>query len=206
MNLQLVLWVVLALLSGRPGFARAKEKLTSAEYYPLQVGTTWEYKKNRETITVKVVKHEKFHGVMCAALETSSGGKVLWTEYVSVGKRGLYRHGGPTSFLKPPDLFLKFPSRKRQSWKTTVKITGKGFKPQVQRSKYTQGPGPEKVTVPAGQYRAITTVVRSLSAKGLLALQTTKSWYAKGVGLVKTETKDPRGTITMELVKFTAGK
>jgi hypothetical protein len=189
-------WVCL-LVFGLTTFVSGQEKVQSSEYYPLKVGTTWTYKVMGQTISIKVAKHEKYNGVMCAVLETSAGGKVVATEHISVAKDGIYRHSMAGNKADPAVRFIKLPIKKGESWKIESKIGGQDLKVS-----YTAGE--DEITVPAGKYKTITTQTNEFEAGGQKI--TAKIWYAKGVGMVKTVMELAGNTVTLELDKFEAGK
>src|SRR5437763_13598681 len=116
MRSQLVPVVVLAFVFGLSGFASGEEKVKSSDYYPLRIGTTWAYTVNGQTISVKVAKHEKYNGALCALLETSAHGKVIASEHVSVGKDGVYRHSMAGHKADPAVRFIKLPVKQGEIW------------------------------------------------------------------------------------------
>jgi hypothetical protein len=175
----------------------ARADVKDADYYPLKVGTTWEYKAMGQTITIKVAKHEKYNGEMCALLETSAMGRVVASEHISVQKDGVFRHSMAGQKADPAVRFLKIPFKDAETWKVESKIGGQNLKVS-----YTYGK--EKVTVPAGKYDAIYTKTSEFEAGGQKV--SAQIWYAKGVGMVKTVMKLANFTVTLELSKFTAGK
>jgi hypothetical protein len=180
------------------GFAVAQGKVTSSEYYPLEVGTTWIYKAKDKSYTVKVAKHEKVGDVMCARIEVSVGDKVTNTEHISVEKDGVYRHSIGEKTFKPAVCILKLPVKKGDTWKVDSKA---GEEPV----KFEYTADEEEIQVPAGKYKAIVTKTSEFeSAPGTKARITV--WYAKGVGMVKTAMKDGTREGTLELEKFTPGK
>src|SRR5438034_10502018 len=70
---------------------KAEQDLLENPYYPLKVGTTWEYIANSKKVTVKVTQHEKVGDVLCAKLETDSGSGAVITEHLTVTNGGVYR-------------------------------------------------------------------------------------------------------------------
>jgi hypothetical protein len=195
MKLRFVSCVAFALVLGLTRSAPAEVK--SSEYYPLKVGTTWTYKANGQAITVKVAKHEKVGDVMCARLETSTGGKVVATEHIAVQKDGVYRYTMAGQTADPAVRFIKLPLKKGDTWKVSSKIGG-----QELNVEYTGGD--QEVTVPAGTYKAVFTKTNEFEAGGQKMQATI--WYAKGVGMVKTFMKIGQIEVVLELDKFEAGK
>jgi hypothetical protein len=186
---------ILALASSLP--VQAEDEVKGTEYYPLKVGTTWEYAMNGMKATVQVAKHEKFNDVLCAVVETSIGGKVAQTEYVTAGKEGMFRHGVNGIKVEPPALFMKLPFKNAETWKVEFKVETLEVK-----TAYTWGQSEAKV--PAGTYKTIFTKTDKFKL-GELEMEATIH-YAKGVGMVKTVAEIGGMQVVMELEKFTLGK
>lgn len=175
--------------------ATGEDEVKDAEYYPLKVGTTWEYKRDGKSYTTKITKHEKFNEVMCAYIETTVGGA-----YIAHAKDGL------TNFIplgddEPPmaNRFMKFPYKKGDTWNAD---DDKGNKDVRFTHAYVYGE--ETVEVPAGKYKTIFTKTNKFNMGGKDMQMTV--WYAKGVGMVKNVTEiDGKKTETV-LVRFTEGK
>jgi hypothetical protein len=189
--------VVVGLVAGLVGFAPAPKKVQSADYYPLEVGTTWTYQVGGQTMTSTVAKHEKVGDVLCARVEASLAGMVVATEHVSVDKDGVYRHTSMGKTAKPPARIIKLPFKKGDTWKYEGKVGDEDLKVD-----YTADE--EEVTVPAGKYKAIVTKTSEFETGGVKVKATI--WYAKGVGMVKTEMTVNGSDITIELEKFKKGK
>ena len=64
--------------------------------------------------------------------------------------------------------------------------------------------GREEVTVPAGKFKCyIVKQVTEITMMGVAAVTTTKTWYSRGVGIVKSETTMGNRLVTRnELVTF----
>lgn len=194
-----VVGTLLALQEARAADTPAPEaKVEDSLYYPLKVGTTWEYKLTTkgktQTATVKVAKHEKVGNTMCALLETSVDGNVSATEHVSASKDGVFRNTFGGQEITPPVCFLKLPVKKGESWKVDSKIG-------AQSGKATFVSGEDEVTVPAGKYKAVTAKAEDFEAAGVKVPIT--YWFAPGVGIVKQVVKINDQEILIELVKFT---
>ncbi len=175
----------------------AEDKVADAEYFPLKVGTTWEYKAGGQTITVRVAKHEKIDNVPCALLETVVNGNVITTEHISADKDGVYRHSLGGQKAEPAVKFVKLPIKKGESWKVESKLMGQELKANFKE-------GEDQVKVPAGTYKNALTVSGDMEAMGQKMDLT--QWYAKGIGMVKTVITVGGNKIEMELDKFTPGK
>jgi hypothetical protein len=175
----------------------AQDKVKEFEYYPLKVGTTWEYLANGQRITLRVTKIEKYDDVPCALVETSAKGMVLGTEHISVGKDGVYRHTMNGQKVEPAVRFLKLPFKSGDTWKVNAKIAGQDLKAEYTYSE-------EEITVPAGKFKTIVTKTNKFSAGGQDIEATI--WYAKGVGMVKTIMNIGGNKIELEMDKFTPAK
>jgi hypothetical protein len=175
----------------------AQDTLQDAEYYPLKVGTSWDYLVQGKMINVRVARHEKYNGVLCAVLESGVDGKVVATEHVSSGKDGVYRHSSGGFQSDPPTRILPSPFKKGEKWHVKSKVG-----PEVLDADYTTGE--EEVTVPAGKFKAVTTKTSKFKSAGMDVEATI--WYAKDVGMVKTVMSIGGNNVVLELSKFTPGK
>jgi hypothetical protein len=169
-------------------------------YFPLKVGTTWEYAAVGKKVTITVKTHEDVPGSgKCAVLETDAAGGKL-TEHLSVKSDGIYRVRANGKDITPPYLVLRFPPKKGEEWQIDSKtdnfaITGKLAIAEEQ-----------KVKVPAGEFDA--TVVKSTNLKMGPQEAVLEAWYAKDRGMIKQHFRIPSAgfDIMLELEKFTAGK
>jgi hypothetical protein len=192
----------------------AQDKLAETPYYPLQVGTTWHYKSGDRKFTIRVVKHEKVGGVLCARLEVVRDGKVVASEHLAVTDEGVYRHSQTASGVgqfdsksgegagkeekpEPPILVLKLPPKKGDSWRVDSKADGKVFRGGFKIDE-------KEIKVPAGTYQAIRVTSEDLETNGLRSVLTT--YFARGVGMVKQVIQVGDVTADIELEKFEAGK
>jgi hypothetical protein len=170
-------------------------------YYPLKVGTTWEYAGGGKKVIITVKTHEDVPGSgKCAVLETDSGGGKL-TEHLAVKGDGIYRVRANGKDVTPPVLVLRLPLKKGEEWKVDSKsdnneITGK----------WTVA-AEEKLTVGKDEYRTAY-LVKSTDLKMGLQSATAERWYAKDRGMVKYNFRIPSAgvEVSLELEKFTAGK
>lgn len=192
-------WNARAADTPEPGKAAVVE---DSSFYPLKVGTTWEYKLttkgNSQTVIVKVAKHDKIGNTMCALLETSVNGNVSATEHVAATKDGVYRYTFSGQDIQPPVCFLKLPPKKGEKWKVDSKIG-------TQTGKATFVSGEEEVSVPAGKFKTITSATDDFEAAGMKVPVT--YWFASNTGIVKQVVKFGDQEVLIELVKFMpAGK
>lgn len=198
MNLRLIsLVVVLVLLAGNASLT-GQETIKDSEYYPLKVGSKWTYVAGGEKkITVTVAKHEKLGEVMCARLETAVDGKVVGAEHIALGKDGLFRHSVFGLTADPPVLFLKLPPKKGETWKVETKVGGLAV-----TGTYTSDEA--EITVPAGKYKTVVARTDDFTA-GDQKLEIT-TYFAKGIGMVKSVNKIGGNDVVLELEKFEPAK
>ncbi len=194
-----------------------EEKVKETSFYPLQVGTTWHYRRGESKFTVRVVKHEKVGDVPCALLESKCDGKVGGREHLAVKDNGIYRYDVSSLFksdkprlktkegevfhtqtLKPPMLVLKLPPKKGDDWKIVsqgeVEVFRGSFKVDEE----------QEIVVPAGKFKAFRVVARDVEGTALSPAPVITSFYAEGVGMVKQliEIGDAKTEIVLE--KFEA--
>jgi hypothetical protein len=198
MKRRLVLLSAAVLLIGLVVPLPAQDTVKEFEYYPLKVGTTWEYLASGGLrITLRVTKVEKYNDVPCALVEASVKGKVLGGEHIAVGKDGVYRHSMQGDKLEPALRFLKVPFKSGDSWKIEAKIAGQDVK-----TEYTYSEA--EITVPAGKFKTIVTKTNKFTVGGKEIEATI--WYAKGVGMVKQIVSSGGNKFELELDKFTPAK
>jgi hypothetical protein len=187
--------VILALFLGA-GPALGQDESGESAWFPTREGTTWTYRLAEKKITVKVTKHEKQAGVMCARLETHDRGDLIAVQHVAVtaGKVLRVAHNGEK--VAPPLEFLQLPPGTGQSWRVDSKITSRGATDGIQGDFTTAA---DDIRVLAGEYKKAIRVTAELSINGRKA--TITNWYAEKVGLVKQHVVMPDQTYDMELEK-----
>ena len=164
-----------------------KTKTTKADYFPLRVGDSWTY-RNTEAggYTWKVLNEEQHEGeAVRYIVEVLSGAKILNTfsktdGWVLFHQESYPEHEGLQATYDPPKQYLPNPLVVGQKWESSGKDPT-----QMEHRESSRVVGVETVTVPAGKFRAMK-VVSEIANGG--ALMTKTSWYADGVGLIKTET------------------
>jgi hypothetical protein len=183
----------------------AEDKLPESPWYPLRVGTSWQYKAGDGKFQVRVARHEKVGEAPAARLETVRDGKVVAVEHVGVTADGVYRYDLESSRddqklteeYKPPILLLKLPPKKGETFQTDSKASGRSYKGTFKI-------GEEEVKVPAGTYKAVTVTSQALEVDGLKPTLTV--WYAENVGMVKLVLGEGGQKVVLELEKFEPGK
>jgi hypothetical protein len=189
----------------------AEDKATQTPWYPLAVGTAWDYKAGENKFRLEVKAHEKVGEASTARIELIKEGAVLATEHIGLvpqtdGSTQVCRFDlsvkkgdqAITETPKPPILILKVPPKKGDTFTVDSRAGGKVFKGTFKIDE-------EDVTVPAGSYKkAVKVISQDLEAEGLKPTVTT--WYAENVGMVKQVVVEGKETITIELEKFTPGK
>ena len=174
-----------------------EDKIPSSDLFPTKVGTAWRYHTSGGKIHVRVTRHEKVGGVTCAVLETRADEQVVATEQVAVRADGVYRYLIAGQKADPPFRFLKLPANNGDTWEAMTRLGG-------QTIKATFEIGEEEVKVPAGKFQAV--VVRSREFEVAGQKLSSQVWYARGVGMVKSEMTIAGNPIHVELEKFEPAK
>ena len=202
--------VLLLLQNASAAKPKSKSKSQSkseptADYFPLRVGDTWTY-RNTESggYTWKVLNEEPHAGeAVRYVVELFSGVKILKTfskanGWVLFHGDNYMEHEGLQATYDPPKQYLPNPLVVGQKWEWS------GQDPtQVEHREASRVVGVETVTVPAGKFRAMK-VISEVSNGGPLMTKT--SWYADGVGLVKTETTGGQLKYGSELTDYSFKK
>jgi hypothetical protein len=105
----------------------------------------------------------------------------------------------PNGKLAEPAPTLKLPAKEGDTWKVEREDLKRGI---TGKATYTVGKE-ESVEVPAGKFKAIPVTAES-TIGGRVAKVTT--WYAAGMGVVKTVTEVNGTERVQELKEFTVGK
>jgi hypothetical protein len=168
-----------------------------SRYYPLKIGTQWQYQIGTKQISMRVARQEKLGDVMCGVVETSVDGKVVGTEHISAGPEGVFRHSFNDKKASEPLCILKLPATKGQTWKFDVKIATETVKGAFVS-------GEESVTVPAGTYTATTAFTTECDLNGQKA--EFKYWFATGVGIVRQTISLNGQEFASELKKYEPAK
>jgi hypothetical protein len=172
-------------------------------YYPLEMGTRWSYTlttpNGKKDLTAEDERTEKLGNDTCTVVITKdSDGTQIGAEDIVERPDGVYRAGYGGTQVNPPFLILKLPAEKGLSWKNSSTALGA----QITAS-FTIDDASEDVTVPAGSFKCIVTSTDDLSGNGQ-RIGSLKTYYAKGVGIVKQVSTLNGTPITLELTKFEA--
>ena len=174
----------------------AQPGLLESPYFPLKVGTQWNYRMDGLRYTTRVVKHEQIGKVWCARLETKSGNSVT-TESIGVQKDGMYRFRGDGMDVMPPLCLCKLPPKAGTEWKVESRIAALDMKGNFTLTE-------EPITVGKKKYETVKVVFTDLKkGEDKIAMTT---WYAAGVGMVKQTIKTGAVDLLIELEKFEAGE
>lgn len=170
-------------------------------YLPVQVGAKRvmdaKLKSNQPGWTETVTKVEEKGGKYAVTIERDDGRRKSETVY-EVSKDGLYRKTTGGKEEAESVLLLKLPHKEGTTWTAEVAGPPGAGVPKVKLT-YTVGKE-EEMEVPAGKFKAIR--LESKAAGAGAETRGVITWYAPGVGPIKTET--PGGVI--ELKEFTPGK
>ena len=187
------IFAAIPLLTLLAAAAMAQEPRAAAQrdYLQLRVGDSWSYRNdaNESEYTVKVIGEEKqADGTVLYQVERSAGGRVHYW-YAKAADRVLMRREanpdqeGVGVTHEPARQFLKNPLAAGAKWTWTGKsATG------MDVTEINVVEGPQVVVTPAGRFRAMKVVSRVREGDSGV---TRTSWYAPGVGLVKTQTETP---------------
>lgn len=198
----LALTVPFLLVMLLPAFAAddKPEKMEESEYYPLKANTVWHYKiGDNKKFRLKALKEEQYEGkpsVRVVMLEEAD--KEQSYENIQVKKDGVYRLGFESNKAEPPVKFLALPPKDGESWKVDSKI-GK----ETLKGTFKEGEE-KKVKVPAGEYDTVFTESDDLDANGMKVKF--KTYFAKGVGMVKQVISVNGQDVVIELEKYEEAK
>jgi hypothetical protein len=209
----LALAVLLAVLSPSSSSVSASPAAGDT-YYPLAKGSKWVYSTDfaEDTELVhEVIGTEKIGDVECFIVEHKTVGPVLGTrvmrkEWLAADGDGVLIHkvsrGKSELDVVKPFFKIKHVLRKDDEWKGQAKAEENP--PQYEY----RVEGEEDVEVPAGKFKAVKVHVKIES--GTRHSAEGSEWYAKNVGIVKSEiTIRASGddfTMVSELKKFEPGK
>jgi hypothetical protein len=186
--------------------AAKKPKAPAADFFPLRVGDSWTYRNTSDDsqYTLKVLNEEKqgdgssryemelLAGVIVRKFFTKPNGWVL------LHVERYPEHEGLEAKYEPAKQYLQNPLVPGFKWQWK----GKDYT-QTNVTESNQVIGFEKVSVPAGKFRAMKVVSQ---VSGGTAVMNKTYWYADGVGLVKTTTEAGEIKYGSELVDYSFKK
>ncbi len=180
------------------GPGSAPTRVTDGAYYPLQVGTRWDYRGAKESFAVVISKHEIIGGIPCALVQTERDGQRMTGEHVYATEAGVFRQAVDGKKLPRPIPILKLPPRQGESWEVAWP-RGK----QQRTAIFTTSAVAEEVEVPLGKYQALA-IFGEIREGGDRTLF--KYWFAPEVGLVKQVLQKQGGPMLVyELERFKKG-
>jgi hypothetical protein len=198
--------IALTILLASISAAAEKVKPVAADYFPLRVGDSWTYRNTSGDgeYSLRVLSEEEQpDGSTRYLVEMLSGVKIhSWfsknSGWVLMHGERYPEHEGLEVKYEPAKQYLQNPlvAGSKWGWK------GKDYT-QTERSENNQVVGFEKVTVPAGKFRAMK-VVSQIEGAG--APMTKTCWYADGVGLVKSTTEAGQVKYGWELTNYSFKK
>lgn len=200
-TLALALFLVAVTAAAR----KPKSEKPDADYFPLRVGDSWTYRNSESGgYTLKVLSEEPQQGgpvryvvevrseVVIQNLFSKPAGWVL------LHAENYLEHEGLKATYEPPKQYLPNPPVIGQKWEWTGKDPT-----QTERRETNHVVGFENVTVPAGKFRAMK-VTSEISGGAIPMIKT--SWYAPGVGLVKSATQGGQIKYGSELTDYSFKK
>lgn len=198
--------IALTILLASGGAAAEKSKPTAGDYFPLRVGDSWSYRNasgDGEYRLRVVLDEQQPDGSTRYLVEMQSGVLVhSWfskdSAWVLIHAERYPEHDGLEVKYEPAKQYLQNPliAGSKWAWK------GHDYT-QTERNENNQVVGLETVTVPAGKFRAMKVVSK---IDGAATPMTKTSWYADGVGLVKSKTEGGEIKYGWELVDYSFRK
>jgi hypothetical protein len=186
--------------------ALAQKSKPAADFFPLRVGDSWTYRNSEggADYTLKVLREEPQQGAATRyVIEMLAGVQVhSWFSkadgWVLMHGEKYPEHEGLEAKYEPPKRYLPDPLVPGAKWNWA----GKDHT-QTERSEKSHVEGFEQVTVVAGKFRALKVVS---VVTGAATPMTKTSWYAEGVGLVKSTTDGGKIQYGSELVDYSFKK
>lgn len=201
------LLAVLALFAAACGFTQEKKGEKKEELpknlYPLAKGSKWEYAAKsggldlEQEIEVTDVTEPKKKGERAVATVTVTTGKYSSAEKLSADDKGVYRHANSRAEFDPPLQIAVHGKKPGEKWSRKMDTALGEITMEYEQK------AAEKVKVPAGEFDAVVVVQTNKDDKGK-TLNVMTTWYAEGVGVVKSTMQFP--PYSMELKKYTPAK
>jgi hypothetical protein len=186
-----------------PEKAEVQAVQMSTSYFPIEVGTTWEFdQKNFEkTVIVKTEPHGESFTIQ---YENEKNGKMVPSAQEMLSPDGLFRlvsyfnDGSDPLRHSPPRCDFKIPAEPGTQWTYESQGIGSFTTSLIGKA--------EQITVPIGTFMAIPVRTKTRNKDGALSvirLPDWTGWYVRGIGLVKAENENGK---TFVLKSFTLGK
>lgn len=149
--------------------------------FPTRVGTTWVYETpgGERTLAITDVKEQDGGVLVTTEMLHDAGKRSLYTVQL-ITPTGVYRVAEYGGAYEKPWLYLKFPARDGDSWRTKILNQGPGDVGTM-----TAGPT-KKVKVAAGEFTAMRVEWKDRHGKEF-NMPPEVHWYAPGVGLVRLD-------------------
>jgi hypothetical protein len=186
-------------LSGMTQEVKTKQAPEPApDYFPLTVGNTWHYQVDagngrKFMILKKIAEVETIDGMPMARLETIANGMVVATEHLRRDGRGIFRHRFNGVEVSPPFCVLRYPPKGDRSWESRTKVGDQELTMRGHEGRT------EEVTVPAGKYQAVTSVIKTTTNDVEF---TTTYWFTADVGVVRESLDRAGQNVNLTLLKF----
>src|SRR6516162_1760475 len=167
-------------------------------FFPLKLGSKWQYKSREEKVVVEVAKVEdleitrdkkKVKEKLLYTLKITSGGREL-TEQVAVLPDGVYRFSVGGKDISPPLCILKFPIKKPDSWPVDSVCNEMPFK-----GVFTCDEADIKVPAFKDTYKAVRTSFKN-------PRMSFEYYFAPGYGIVMQRIQVGNNKVLLELEKF----
>ena len=185
--------------------ASAAKPRETPDYFPLRVGDSWTYRNSEEGgYTLKVLSEEPQEGGPIRYVVEFRSGVIIQNVFSKAAGWVLFHaesypeHEGLKATYEPPKQYLPNPLVAGQKWEWTGKDPT-----QMERHESSRVVGFENITVPAGKFRAMKVI--SEVTGGAIPMTKT-SWYAAGVGLVKSATQGGQIKYGSELTDYSFKK
>ncbi|HEY2138838.1 MAG TPA: hypothetical protein VGH00_02070 [Chthoniobacterales bacterium] len=199
-----VLMLAVVALAATATARKPKPAKPEDDFFPLRVGDFWTYRNNESGgYTLKVLKEEPQEGGAVRYLVERRSEVIIHDTFSKVPGWVLF-HGenypeqeGLKMDYDPPRQYLPNPLVAGQKWEWAGKDPT-----QTEHHENNRVVGFENVTVPAGKFRAMK--VTSEISGGSSMVRTT--WYAPGVGLIKSATEAGQIKYGFELTDYSFKK
>lgn len=164
---------------------------SAPSYFPLVPGSSWARRTfNGTLLTARVAGTKKVGAVRCTVVETKAVRRSAETvsrvcyEATPTAVRVIENESGGRSYVfQPPRTMLILPPRAGRSWSWSPQGDDAGL------TSTDQWVGEESVTVPAGTFKAWK--LKTVTKRGSDTV-TAITWYAPGVGVVRTARQEIR--------------